>query len=53
MRRRAGGRNQEFDKLITDIETTTDSPALADLKDFIARASAKGDASTDMKKGTP
>jgi hypothetical protein len=37
----------------SDIETTTDSPMLVDLKDFIARASASVDASNNKKKGTP
>jgi len=53
MSRRANGQNKELDKLIADIETATDSPTLVDLKDFIARASANGDASTNTKKGKP
>jgi hypothetical protein len=53
MSRRAGGRNKDLDKLIADIEASTDSPTLVDLKDFIAHASASGDASTNTKKGTP
>ncbi|MCX6873032.1 MAG: hypothetical protein NTW21_04385 [Verrucomicrobia bacterium] len=40
MSRRANGKNKDLDKLIADIETATDSPALVSLKDFIAHASA-------------
>jgi len=47
--RRAGGRNKNLDELIADIETTTDSPTLVDPGDFIARASASGDASTNTQ----
>ena len=50
MNQRAGGEDKELDKLIADIETTKDSPTLVDLKDFIARASTSGDASTNTKK---
>jgi len=42
-----------FDKCIADIEASKDSPALVDLKDFIARASTSGDSSTNTKKGKP
>jgi hypothetical protein len=42
-----------FDKAIAEIEASTDSPPLVDLKDFVARASASGDSSTNTKKGTP
>jgi len=53
MSRRAGGSNKDLDKLIADIETSTDSPMLVDLKDFIAHASASGDSPTNTKKGKP
>ena len=42
----------ELEKLIADIEASTDSPTLVDLKDFIAQASANEDASMNTKKGT-
>jgi hypothetical protein len=42
-----------FDKCIAEIEASKDSPTLVTLKEFIARASASGGASTDMKKGKP
>jgi hypothetical protein len=44
-----------FDKCIAAIEASTDAPTLVSLKDFIARASASGDASKDnsTKKGKP
>ena len=41
----------QLDKLIAEIESATDSPTLVNLKDFIAHASAKGDASTNTKNG--
>ena len=53
MSRRAGGKKRDLDKLIADIETAKDSPTLVNLKDFIAQASANGDASNDLKKATP
>jgi hypothetical protein len=53
MSRLAGGRNKDLAKLIADIETSTDSPTLVSLKDFAARASTSGDASTNVKKGKP
>ncbi len=37
-------------KSITDIEASTDSPTLVSLKDFIAKASAGGEGSTNIKK---
>ena len=48
---RAGGKNKELDKLIADIEASTNAPTLVDLKEFIDRASATGDASANEKKG--
>jgi hypothetical protein len=42
-----------FDKFIAEIEASTNAPTLVTLKDFIAQASAKGDATTNTKKGTP
>ena len=42
-----------IDATIAHIETTKDSPTLVNLKDFIARASASGDASKYTKKGKP
>jgi hypothetical protein len=42
-----------FDKAIADIEASKDSPTLVSLKDFIAKASASGDASNNTKKGKP
>ncbi|MCY3018734.1 MAG: hypothetical protein NTW87_06855, partial [Planctomycetota bacterium] len=53
MSRRAGGKNKDLDKLIADIEASTNAPTLVDLKEFIARASTKGDDSENDKKGTP
>lgn len=41
------------DKCIADIEASKESPTLVSLKDFIAKASAGGDASNNTKKGTP
>jgi hypothetical protein len=49
----AGGGNKALDKLIADIETSTDRPTLVSLKDFAARASTSGDASPNLKKGKP
>jgi hypothetical protein len=40
-----------FDKAIAEIEASTEGPTLVSLKDFIAHASAKGDASTNTKNG--
>jgi hypothetical protein len=48
--RRARGEKEDLDKLIADIETTTDAPTLVDLKDFIAHASANVDTSNNIKK---
>ncbi len=42
-----------IDKCIADIEASKETPTLIALKDFIANASANGDASTNTKKGTP
>ena len=44
-----------FDKYIAAIEASKDAPPLVSLKDFIARASARGDASKDnsTKKAKP
>ena len=50
---RAGGKNKDLDKLIADIEASTNAPTLVDLKEFIARASTKADDSENDKKGTP
>ena len=50
--RRPGEGKPELEKLIADIEASTDSPTLVDLKDLIAQASANGDASNNIKKGT-
>jgi hypothetical protein len=50
--RRPGEGKKDLEKLIADIEASTDSPKLVDLKDFIAHASANGDASNNIKKGT-
>jgi hypothetical protein len=43
-----------FDKCIANIEASKESPTLVSLKDFIAKASAGGDASksNNTKKGT-
>jgi len=50
MSRRAGDSSKDIDKLIADIEASTNAPTLVDLKGFIAHASANGDASTYKKK---
>ncbi len=42
-----------FDKFIADIESTSDSPTLVDLKDFVAHASANTDTSKNTKKAKP
>lgn len=39
-----------FDKLIGEIEACSDAPTLVSLKDFIATASAGGDASHNTEK---
>lgn len=51
--RRTGGRSNHLDKLVADIETTTDSPRLVDPEDLIARASTSGDASTHTRRVKP
>ena len=53
MSRHADGKNKDLDKLIADIGASTDLPPLVSLKDFIAHASASGEAPNDTKKGTP
>lgn len=53
MSRRAAGKNKELDKLIADIETSTDAPTLVSMKDFIAHASANLDHSNNIKKISP
>ena len=40
-----GGGNKDLEKLIADIEASTDTPPLVSLKDFIAKASTNSDAS--------
>ena len=50
--RRPGEGKPELEKLIAEIEAATDSPTLVDLKEFIDRASAKGAASANEKKGS-
>jgi len=52
MSRRAGDSSNELDKLIAGIEASTNAPTLVNLKDFIAHASANGDASNNTEKGT-
>jgi hypothetical protein len=42
-----------IDKHIADIEASKETPTLVSLKDFIAKASASGDASKNTKKQTP
>jgi hypothetical protein len=49
--RRPGEGKPGLEKFIAEIEAATDSPTLVDLKGFIDRASAKGDASANSKKG--
>jgi hypothetical protein len=51
--RQPGEGKKDLGKLIADIEASTDSPTLVDLKDFIAQASAKVDTSNNIKKATP
>ncbi|MCX6872974.1 MAG: HEAT repeat domain-containing protein, partial [Verrucomicrobia bacterium] len=46
-------RQEFFNKSIAEIEAATDSPTLVNLKDFIAKASASGDALKNTRKGTP
>jgi len=53
MSRHAGGKNKELDKLIADIEASTNAPTLVSLKDFVAHASASGDGSTSPKQEAP
>jgi hypothetical protein len=50
MSRRANDENKELNKLIAEIETATDSPTLVNLKDFVARASAKADDSHNTRQ---
>ena len=45
--------SKAIDKCIAGIEASTNAPTLVSLKDFIARASTSGDASSNTKKGTP
>ena len=49
----ADGGNKDINKLITDVEASTDAPTLVSMKDFIAHASASGGAPAKTKKGTP
>ena len=49
----AGGGNKDINKLIDDIEASTDAPKLVGLTDFIAHASENVDHSNNIKKGTP
>ena len=49
----AGGGNKDINKLIDDIEASTDAPKLVGLTDFIAHASENVDHSNHIKNGTP
>jgi len=53
MSRHAGGGNKDIDKLVADIDASTDAPPQVELKDFVAGASASGAAPKSPKQATP